>query len=167
MLVYCHDVVVQKISPDGHTLYTRTLGGESDQLPRQFVIDAQDNVVLFGTTYSKQFPTTPDAVQLTFAGPAAAFSTSGSTPEAGGDIFLSILAPSGGLLYSTFLGSSGNDRVLGVRAVSNAQVDGRRLRAGFAGHGDARRGWPFPHVPGQPVRPSGRHRGANPLGRAR
>ena len=74
MLVSCHDVVVQKTTPDGKAIYSRVLGGESDQLPRQFVFDAQDDVVLFGTTYSRQFPTTPDAVQSSYAGPTAASS---------------------------------------------------------------------------------------------
>src|SRR5262245_34173302 len=54
--LYCDDVVVQKTVAVGQTLYTRVLGGESDEIPKQFVFDAQDNVVLLGTTYSRQFP---------------------------------------------------------------------------------------------------------------
>src|SRR5580704_14187011 len=68
-LLHCYDVVVQKTTPDGRTIYTRVLGGESDQVPSQFIFDAQDNVVLFGTTYSKRFPVTPDAAQSSYAGP--------------------------------------------------------------------------------------------------
>lgn len=67
--LHCNDVVVWKTMPNGLTIYTRILGGESDEIPRQFVFDAHDNVVLFGTTYSKQFPTTPDAVQRAYGGP--------------------------------------------------------------------------------------------------
>jgi uncharacterized protein (TIGR03437 family) len=124
-LLHCYDVVVQKTTPDGRTIYTRVLGGESDQVPSQFIFDAQDNVVLFGTTYSKRFPVTPDAAQSSYAGPQPpAAIDSRSTPlPPGGDLFLSILAPSGDLLYSTFLGSSGNDTILGVRAAPNGQVD--------------------------------------------
>src|ERR1035438_10461330 len=65
MLIYCADVVVKKTAPNGQLIYNRVLGGESDQAWRQFFFDAQNDVVLFGTTYSKQFPTTPGAIQST------------------------------------------------------------------------------------------------------
>jgi hypothetical protein len=124
-LLHCDDVVVQKTTPDGRTIYTHVLGGESDQVPSQFIFDAQDNVVLFGTTYSKRFPVTPDAAQSSYAGPQppAAVNSHYTPLPPGGDLFLSILGPSGDLLYSTFLGSSGNDTMLGVRAAPNGQVD--------------------------------------------
>jgi uncharacterized protein (TIGR03437 family) len=124
-LLQCDDVVVQKTRPDGRTIYTHVLGGESDQVPSQFIFDAQENVVLFGTTYSKRFPVTPDAAQSSYAGPQppAAVNSHYTPLPPGGDLFLSILAPSGDLLYSTFLGSSGNDTMLGVRAAPNGQVD--------------------------------------------
>jgi len=135
--VYCRNVVVQKTAPDGRTIFKVVLGGESDQVTYQFVFDAQGNVVLFGTTYSKQFPTTPDAVQATYAGPAPIYSTAGQNVTPGGDVFLSVIGPAGQLLYSTFLGSSGNDTVLGVDAPSNGTVDA------LAGAG----GSDFPVVP--------------------
>ena len=53
------------------TVYPRVLGGESDEVPSQLLFDPQDNVVIFGTTYSKQFPTTPDGGRRIYAGPQA------------------------------------------------------------------------------------------------
>src|ERR1039458_9026618 len=123
MPVYCRNVAVRKTTPDGHTVFTTVLGGESDQVPSQFIFDAQGNVVLFGTTYSKQFPTTPDAVQATYAGPTPVYSTAGENLPPGGDVFLSIISTAGQLLYSTFLGSAGSDTVLGVDTPSNGTVD--------------------------------------------
>jgi len=121
--LYCNDVVVRKISRGGQTVYTRVLGGESDDAPGLFFVDGQDNAVVLGTTYSTQFPTTGDAIQRTYSGPPPPSGNYASGLPAGGDVFLAILAPSGDLLYSTFLGSSGNDRILGVRASSGSQVD--------------------------------------------
>ncbi len=130
--IYCRDVVVQKTAPDGQIVYTRVLGGSSDQLPYGFVFDPQDNVVLLGTTYSSDFPTTPNAVQTKYAGSPGVNETYYGTPPPGGDIFLSILSPAGELVYSTFLGSSGNNTVLGIAAPSKGIVDA----LGSAGAGD-------------------------------
>jgi len=143
--ISCNDVFVQKTAPGGQPIYTRVLGGESDQTPRQFFFDSQNNVVLFGTTYSKQFPVTPDAIQSSNAGPTDPFSEYGSLPEPGGDLFLSILSPSGGLLYSTFLGSSSNDTIPGIQAAPGGQIE--VLVSAQAGN--------FPTVPAKPATSNG------------
>jgi len=152
--VYCRNVVVEKTAPNGQVLYTSVLGGESDQAPYRFHFDALGNVVLLGTTYSRQFPVTPDAFQPAYAGPPPAYSTSGTPLPPGGDIFLSILGPTGQVLYSTFLGSSGSDSLLGVDAPEYGLI-GRRTRSAEvdalvrAGAGD------FPLVPANsPVLPN-------------
>src|SRR5881394_4617783 len=121
--LYCDDVVVQKTAADGQIVYTRVLGGESDEVPRQFVFDAQNNVILLGTTYSRVFPVTAGAIQSGYAGPQPPAATYSTPLFLGGDLFLSVLSPSGNLLYSTFLGSSGNDTILGVRDAGNGQFD--------------------------------------------
>src|SRR5947209_7364103 len=38
----CNDVLVQKTAPDGRIIYSRVLGGDSEDLPRQFFLDAGD-----------------------------------------------------------------------------------------------------------------------------
>lgn len=122
--IYCRDVVVQEIAADGQIVYTRALGGSSDQLPYGFVFDPRGNVVLFGTTYSSDFPTTPNAVQTEYSGyPGSVSYDAYSDPPPGGDVFLSILDPAGDLVYSTFLGSSGNNTVLGIAAPAKEIVE--------------------------------------------
>src|SRR5262249_1911020 len=117
--IQCNDVAVRKTGPEGELVFTRVLGGESDERPAQFFLDSEDNVVLLGTTYSTRFPRTADAVARPYSGPPPPPSSYGFPLPPGGDLFLSIVSPSGDLLYSTFLGSAGNDTVLGVRAAEN------------------------------------------------
>ena len=119
---HCSDVVIEKTAPGGAKLYTRVLTGESQDLPGQLFLDAQGNAIVVGATYSAQFPTTPDAAQPKHAGPAPVL-PSGTAIQAGGDLFLSVLSPTGDLLYSTFLGSSGIDTFLGARQGPATQVD--------------------------------------------
>jgi uncharacterized protein (TIGR03437 family) len=122
----CDDVVIQSNAPDGHLIYKRILGGVSENLPRRFFFDAQDNVVLIGTTWSSDFFTSPNAVQQTYAGPPPAavspYPYGAAPPKGGGDLFLSVLDPAGNLLYSTFLGSSGSDDILEIQADSHRRV---------------------------------------------
>jgi uncharacterized protein (TIGR03437 family) len=139
--LYCHDVVVRKSDPDGQTIYTRVLGGESDQFPLQLLFDPQDDVVILGNTHSTQFPVTAGAVQTFYGGPAGGASSSPFL--SGGDLFLSIISSSGGLAYSTFLGSSGDDRLLGVKA-----SDGKVEVLVGAGAGN------FPTLPASTATPS-------------
>src|SRR5882672_2627060 len=119
---YCNDVFVRKTAPDGRMIYSRVLAGASEDLPRQFFFDAQDNVVLLGTTWSSDFPTTADAVQRAYAGPSPSIPY-GASLWSGGDLFLSVLTAAGDLLYSTFLGSSGSDAILGIRAAPDGRFD--------------------------------------------
>jgi uncharacterized protein (TIGR03437 family) len=48
---------------------------------------------------------------------------SGAAIQAGGDLFLCILSPTGDLLYSTFLGSRGNDKLVSARSGPGTQID--------------------------------------------
>jgi len=142
---YCDDVVVQKSAPEGTQLYSKVLGGESEQRPAQFLFDSQNDLILLGATYSKDFPTTSNAVQPVYAGPIPSYNETGLPPPPGGDLFLSILIPTGDLVYSTFLGSSEDDRVIGIRASPGDQVD----VLANAGSGD------FPVVPAATRNPTG------------
>jgi len=117
----CDNVVIQSTTADGRLIYKRVLGGSNEDLPRRFFFDGQDDVVLLGTTWSSDFPTTPNAVQPAYAGPAAV--TQYGTLRGGGDLFLSVLNPAGDLLYSTFLGSSGRDDILDMQPAPPMRVD--------------------------------------------
>ena len=64
------------------------------------------NILLVGTTTSRDFPVTPDAIQTAFRGPEG---------QGDGDGVLAIVSPDGArLLYATFLGGSGGDLIRGM-----------------------------------------------------
>jgi hypothetical protein len=89
---------VTKIAPDGSSLvYSTYLGGSGgDARALGIAVDSLGNAYVKGET-DAQFPTTPGAFQRTFGGGRH-------------DAFVTKLNPTGsGLVYSTFLGGSGDD----------------------------------------------------------
>jgi hypothetical protein len=105
---------VSKLNPMGTALlYSTYLGGSSDDLNYGIAVDAAGDAYVTGTTASRDFPTTSSAVQLHF-GVAT-------------DAFVSKLNPTGtALLYSTYLGGSGDDAGIGIAvdAAGNTYVTG-------------------------------------------
>jgi len=106
------DVVITKYDTSGTTrIYSTYLGGNKDELPHSMIVNSADELFIFGTTGSSDFPTTISSYQPNFNG-GPGFSPSGigvSFPD-GSDIFVSRLNTNGGnLLASTFLGGSDND----------------------------------------------------------
>jgi len=106
------DVAITKYDTSGTTrIYSTYLGGEKDELPHSMIVNSANELFIFGTTGSADFPTTSSAYDITFNG-GPAFSPSGigvSFPN-GSDIFVSRLSTDGGsLLSSTFLGGTDND----------------------------------------------------------
>ena len=92
-------------------IYSTYLGGSLDELPHSMIVNSANELFIYGTTASSDFPTTPSSFQQKFNG-GTNFSPSGigvSFPN-GSDIFVSRLSANGGtLLASTFIGGSGND----------------------------------------------------------
>ncbi|HEY7337892.1 MAG TPA: SBBP repeat-containing protein [Bryobacteraceae bacterium] len=78
------------------------------------------NLVIVGETDSTTFPTTPNAFQLNYGG-------------GGDDAFVMELSPSGGLLYSTYLGGNGDDGggAVAVDALGNWYVTGDTASTNF------------------------------------
>jgi hypothetical protein len=115
------DVFVTELNAAGTALiYSTYLGGSGQDRALGMAIDAVGSVYLTGDTYSTDFPTTPNAVQLYNHGQ--------------GDIFVSKLNPGGwGLVYSTLLGGSDTDQADGVAVDSsgNAYVTGFTRSADF------------------------------------
>jgi uncharacterized protein (TIGR03437 family) len=118
----CDDAVVEKFGPRGNQIFSRVLAGESQDSPQELFLDSRGNIVVVGTTWSSRFPVTSDAVQPHYAGPNAVAPSIGRLTS-GGDLFLTVLSPTGEITYSTFLGSPGNDEILEVKAPANGQVD--------------------------------------------
>jgi gliding motility-associated-like protein len=56
------DITISKYSPDGSKLLFATyLGGSNDEYPHSLSIDPQNNLLVFGTTLSSDFPIHPDS----------------------------------------------------------------------------------------------------------
>lgn len=106
------DVAITKYDTTGtQRIYSTYLGGALDELPHSMIVNTKDELFVFGTTASSDFPTTIGSIQTNFNG-GVAFTPSGigvGFPN-GSDIFVSKLSASGGgLLASTFIGGSNND----------------------------------------------------------
>ncbi|MDX1905805.1 MAG: PKD domain-containing protein [Bacteroidia bacterium] len=96
------DVTISKFSPDGTALLFSTyLGGVNDDQPHSMIVDAQQDLIIFGRTNSGDFPVTNGAYDVSLNGQF--------------DIFVSKLAPDGtAMVASTFVGGSQNDGVNGT-----------------------------------------------------
>jgi uncharacterized protein (TIGR03437 family) len=95
------DLFLAKVSPTGALTYSTYLGGTGDDTPGGIAVDAAGNAWVAGFTASPEFPVANPLRASCFA-PCA-------------DIFLTQLNPAGsGLLFSTFLGGSGEDRARGI-----------------------------------------------------
>ena len=92
-------------------LYATYLGGSSSDMPHSMFVNSFDELIIFGTTGSDNFPVTPTAYQTTFAGgPSINYHSSTIPYPNGSDIFVSRLSADGTTLQaSTYVGGSGND----------------------------------------------------------
>lgn len=104
------DMGITKFSPDGSTLvYTTYLGGSGPDVPQSLIVNNKDELVVFGTTGSNDFPVTATAAGNVFNG-GPSISPPLSTFANGSDIAITVLAQDGGnLVGSSFFGGSGND----------------------------------------------------------
>lgn len=108
------DVFVTKLDPSGSALvYSTYLGGSGLDRAWGIAVDALSNAYVTGYTHSVDFPTTTGGFQTMFG--------------AIEDAFVTKLNPSGSaLVYSTYLGGSGNDKAYGIAvdAAGSAYVSG-------------------------------------------
>lgn len=115
-------------------IYSRFLGGNDEDEASSIAIDSQDNAYITGDTFSPNFPV-KDGVQANLAG--------------GQDAFISKLNPSGDVIYSSYLGGTGNDSAIDIAVDldGNAYITGSTASSNFpikdalqianAGGGDA------------------------------
>jgi uncharacterized repeat protein (TIGR01451 family) len=114
-------VFVTKLNPDGSALeYSTLLGGHGLDEAHGITVDSSGNAYVTGFTTSGDFPTTPGAFQISLFGVITAF--------------VSKLDGSGtALLYSTYLGGSGDDEALGIAIdeFGQAYVTGKTTSGDF------------------------------------
>ncbi|HEY4882373.1 MAG TPA: SBBP repeat-containing protein [Myxococcales bacterium] len=115
------DAFVTKINAVGSALvYSTYLGGSGDDYGLGIAVDAAGNASLTGSTNSLNFPTTLAAFQR--------------APGGSADAFVTKLNSSGSaLIYSTYLGGSGDDVGQGIKldSLGNAYVTGSTSSADF------------------------------------
>ena len=106
------DVGIFKYDSTGsQRLYATYLGGSSSDMPHSLFVNTFDELIIFGTTGSDDFPVTPGAYQTQHAGGQTIYYESSIISYANGsDIFVSRFSADGAQLQaSTYIGGSGND----------------------------------------------------------
>ena len=102
---YKNDIFVYKADSSGTRLYVTVFGGTAYDVTQYSIIeegkgiaaDSHGNAHVIGVTMSADFPTTPGAIQETFAGYQA-------------DTCYTVLGPSGSIAYSTYFGGEDTER---------------------------------------------------------
>jgi hypothetical protein len=115
------DAFVTKLNPSGSALvYSTFLGGSKTAAADGIALDSAGDAYITGYANSSNFPTTAGAFQTTLAGGVNVFVTK---VNAGGTA----------LVYSTYLGGSGNDYgdAIAVDSGGNAYVTGRTNSSNF------------------------------------
>lgn len=106
------DITISKYSPDGTTLLWAThLGGtDSEEMPHSLVVNSFNDLIIFGTSGSSNYPVSIDAYDPTFNGGTSVV-YDGVVPFSNGtDIVVSRLSSDGTqLVGSTYVGGAAND----------------------------------------------------------
>lgn len=96
------DAYVLRVNPTtGKLIYATRVGGSKYDEAAKIKVDRNGFAYVVGQTQSRDFPTTPDAVQKQYGGGES-------------DGFFIKVAPDGHIVYATFLGGNGADDVDGL-----------------------------------------------------
>ncbi|MFW9997609.1 MAG: SBBP repeat-containing protein [Candidatus Odinarchaeota archaeon] len=91
------DAFVAKFDKEGQLLWSTYLGGSSNDGGKFANVLTDDSIVVVGMTKSSDFPTTTDAYQRDYS--------------AGYDMFITKFAANGSVIYSSYLGATGDDAI--------------------------------------------------------
>lgn len=109
------DVVISKFDATGTFMqYSTYLGGTtSTEIVSSLIVNAQNELMLFGATGSSDFPVTTGAYDVSFNGGSyLSFPMNGTEYSSGTDLYVARFNTTGSsLLASTFVGGSQNDGV--------------------------------------------------------
>ena len=111
------DVAISKYDTTGTKfIYSTYLGGSADEMAHSLVVNSRDELYIFGSTGSTDFPVTNNAFQKNMNNPSAANSVTfgglGISHTLGTDLFVFKLSADGKQnLGCTFIGGSKNDGI--------------------------------------------------------
>ncbi|MDD3877880.1 MAG: gliding motility-associated C-terminal domain-containing protein [Bacteroidales bacterium] len=107
---YC-DISITKYDTTGSTLkYSTLLGGNGPEIPHSIFVNNNNELFVFGTTGSNNFPVTTGAYDETFNGGPPYVMTNVLNYNLGSDIVVTRFNATGtALIASTYLGGTGND----------------------------------------------------------
>ena len=110
------DAFVAKFDPTGNLVFSTYLGGNGNDKGYAIAVDSVGNSYVTGITNSNDFPL-KNAYNKTYGG---AFSS------LGGDVFVAKFDPAGALVFSTYLGGSGDDYGVGIAvdSANNSYITG-------------------------------------------
>jgi gliding motility-associated-like protein len=105
------DIGIMKFSQTGERMFATYLGGAGNELPQSLIVSTSNELFVFGTTGSSDFPTTASAYSRSFkGGNQVSILRNGITFDSGTDLFISRFSDSGNtLLASTLIGGTSND----------------------------------------------------------
>ncbi len=108
------DLAILKFDSTGSDLlYGTYLGGSQTETPFSLIVNNEDELVIYGTTASADFPVTDNAYSRYFSGGDSVSNViAGVDFHGGSDLFIAKLSEDGtSLLASTYLGGSANDGI--------------------------------------------------------
>lgn len=121
------DIGVSKWSVDGSSLVWSTyIGGVSSEAPHSMVVNAANELYIFGHTGSADFPVTAGCLQPTFAGgPPVNFNTGYGFQQPNGTdmIVVHLNANATVMVASTYIGGSSNDGLNNENTLQNNYGD--------------------------------------------
>lgn len=108
------DIGILKYDSTGTNLiYATYIGGSGTEIPHSLIVNNNNELLIFGTTSSFNFPVTSNAYQQTFGGGSTTVPISGIGFSNGTDIYIAKLSEDGSqLLAATYFGGSGNDGII-------------------------------------------------------
>lgn len=119
------DMGISKYDTSGtKRIYSTYIGGVRTELPHSLIVDNNDELLIFGTTSSPNYPFTTGAYDSTFAAGDSTINMIngiGVLYTNGSDMFISKLSKDGSsLVASTLLGGSSNDGLLALSTFPRA-----------------------------------------------